>query len=294
MNRRRFLCITAAATLPFRAAAQVEWQGTAFGVKTHVTLQGPAGEIEGALEAVKAEVARIESLFSLYDPGAALVRLNRDGRVRPDPDMLALLALVDRMHRATGGRFDPTVQPLWRALAEGGDPEPARALIGWDGVAFDAEGVRLGPGQQLTLNGIAQGWAADRIRALLAVRGFTHALVDMGELAALGGPWAIGLEDPILGLHAQHHITGTALATSSPAALSLGGGETHILGPRGERPLWSSITVEHDRAAEADALSTALCLMPEADIRRLAVPGLHRVVAVTEAGEVATLLPRGT
>jgi FAD:protein FMN transferase len=288
MNRRRFLAISAAALVPGRARARDEWHGRAFGAEAGVTLDGPPECTGPALAAVTAEIAALEALFSLHDPASALCRLNRLGQLTPEPQLQALLALCGRMHKATEGRFDPTVQPLWRALAEGRDPAPARALIGWDRVRSDATGIRLARGQALTLNGIAQGWAADRIRAQLAARGFTRALVDMGEFAALGGPWHLGLADPALGLYGRDSITGTALATSSPAALRLTATETHILGPHGEPPLWSSITVEHGSAAVADALSTAFCLADARAIRRIAaaLPGLRRVIAVSLDGDV--------
>ena len=64
--------------------------------------------------------------------------------------MRAILALCDRLHRATDGRFDPIVQPLWRALAEGRDTEPARAANGWGRVRL-GDAVRLGAGQALTM-----------------------------------------------------------------------------------------------------------------------------------------------
>ena len=75
------------------------------------------------------------------------------------------------MHRATGGAFDPSVQPLWQALARGGDVEAARALTGWERVTIGQD-ITLAPGQALTFNGIAQGFATDVVTDLLASRGF--------------------------------------------------------------------------------------------------------------------------
>jgi thiamine biosynthesis lipoprotein len=289
MRRRRFLAIAASALLaPGRMQAS-EWTGTLLGAEARVSLAGPPGLVEATLAEVAADAARIDALVALHDPASSLSRLNRAGAAEVGADLAELLALAGEMHRATGGLFDPTVQPLWRALAEGTDADAARARVGWGRVRLSAGAVRLGPGQALTLNGIAQGWAADRVRRLLVARGFARALVDMGEVAALGGPFAIGLTDPLLGLHGRRHLTGTALATSVPEALRLGS-ETHILGPRGERVRWSSITVEHVSAARADAWSTALCL---ADAARFAPmlagdPGLQRILAVSPEGNLST------
>ena len=72
------------------------------------------------LRETAAELRRLEAIFTLYRAESELSRLNRDGYLlAPSPEMLAALDLAGRVHVATGGRFDPTVQPLWRAYAAG-------------------------------------------------------------------------------------------------------------------------------------------------------------------------------
>lgn len=290
--RRRFLAISAAALLgrPARAAGPARWSGIALGAEADITLHGPEAATAPALDAVRAILARVEALFSLHDPASALSTLNRTGRLDPAPPaFLRLLREAGRVHRATAGRFDPTVQPLWRALAEGGDPVAARRLIGWHRVRLAGTGVALGPGQALTLNGIAQGFATDLVADSLAARGFGRALVHIGEHRALGGPWRLALEDPEAGFLGTRTLTGTAIATSSPAALRLGPATGHILDPRGgASPAWSTVSVEAGRATLADALSTAFCLMPRAEIAaaRAAFREVRRVTLVDPGGNL--------
>ncbi|MBD3766210.1 MAG: FAD:protein FMN transferase, partial [Rhodobacterales bacterium] len=231
----------------------------------------------------------VEREFSLYRADSALCRLNATGHLPgASADFRALMRLSDRLHRATGGLFDPTVGALWQALARGGDAAAARATLGWGRVTLDPP--RLAPGQALTFNGIAQGWGADLVRARLADLGFARALVDLGELAALGGPWQVGLDDPAAGQLATRRLTGTAIATSSPLATRLAGGP-HILHPGGGAPRWSSVTVEADSAALADGLSTALVLAPRDRIPAIAaaLPGVTRITLVDAAGDLITL-----
>ncbi|SPH23833.1 hypothetical protein DEA8626_02905 [Defluviimonas aquaemixtae] len=80
--------------------------------------------------------------------------------------LLAALSLVAApdLHDATGGTFDPTVQPLWRAMATGGNVEAARRPVGWGRVRPSAREMRLDPGMAPTFNGVAQRHAADRSR----------------------------------------------------------------------------------------------------------------------------------
>lgn len=291
MKRRRFLQIMASAVVPVGFGRKVEaasWQGVAFGADCAVDLTGPGAG--AALAALPARLGQIERLFSLYDPKSDLSRLNAAGELdNPGPEFRAILQLCDQLHRVTGGRFDPTVQPLWHTLAEGGDTMAARAAIGWDRVRV-AAGVRLGAGQAMTLNGIAQGFAADLVRADLAAAGFGHALVNLGEHAALGGPWHLMLVDPQWGEMALRSLTGSAIATSSPAA-TLVGGQSHIIDPRGGAPQWSTVSVEADSAALADGLSTAFCLATEAGIRamRAGLSGVRQITLVSLNGDLTTL-----
>jgi len=266
MNRRRFLTLTAAALtpLPGHAATLTRWEGTGLGTALTLHLVGAdPHQARLTFARVEAEIARIESLASLHRD-SALTRLNRDGHLSwPSPDLLDLLTLAGQVHAATGGAFDPTVQPLWLALANGTDPAKARALIGWDRIRLSPEEIKLAPGQALTLNGIAPGWAADRIAALLRAQGFTRALVDMGEIAALGqgdGGWPAVITGPDGTPLAETRLANRALATSSPRG-TLVNGQPHILGPEGQAPIWQTVSVSAPSAALADALSTAFCLM---------------------------------
>lgn len=275
--RRRFLALSACAlTMPglarAAAAGQIEWQGRGLGAAVSLRLVGAApAQARRTIARVTAELARIEAIASLH-VDSALVRLNRDGRLSHPPQGLrAILDLAGQVHRATGGAFDPTVQPLWRALAEGGDVAAARARIGWNRLQIGPEAVVLDHGQALTLNGIAQGWAADRIAALLRDEGFGQALIDMGEVQALGHrpdgrPWRAAIAGPDGAILGETALADRALATSSPMGSRIGAGVPHILGPQGQGARWSTVAVSAGSAALADALSTAFVLMDRAAI----------------------------
>lgn len=288
MNRRRFLTLTAAALVPASGHGKTltEWQGPGLGTTLTLRLLGAdPHQARQTFGRVQAEIARIEALVSLYRD-SALTRLNRDARLTwPTPDLLDLLTLAGEVHAATAGAFDPTVQPVWLALAQGQNPEPARAHIGWHRLRLSAEEIALDPGQALTLNGIAQGWAADRIAGLLVAQGFSNALIDMGELASLGPAngqgWPVTIADPQGRALTSLRLADRALATSSPRG-TLVNGHPHILGPQGQLPLWQTVSVSAPSAALADALSTAFCLMDRPQIAAaLAVFPDCRIEALT-------------
>ncbi|MFO1175149.1 MAG: FAD:protein FMN transferase [Paracoccaceae bacterium] len=263
MKRRTLLIAAAAAlALPARHRPVQVWEGRGLGTSLSLRLSGAtAADMALLAPKIAAEVAHVEQIASLQ-ADSELVRLNATGRTDwPSDGLLELLHLSAAVHRATGGAFDPTVQPLWLAEATGGDLKAARAAVGWERVRFDARQVRLDPRQALTLNGIAQGWAADRIAGLLARHGFSAALINMGEFRAEGGPWRAAIADPDGTVLGQTTLRQSALAVSSPMGTRIGPGLAHIIGPRGQAPRWQTVAVAAPQAALADALSTAFCLM---------------------------------
>jgi FAD:protein FMN transferase len=273
LTRRRFMAISAALAPSIalsEIAAHIE-TGIALGARVTLRLTHPDAPRLAAL--AMAEIRRLEGIFSLYQPKSALSRLNRDA-ILPEPpfELLDCLTLAGSVHAASDGRFDPSVQPLWQACAmatERGQAlseaelASAMAFTGWSGVTLAPEAITLHPGMALTLNGIAQGYIADRVAALLGGFGLTHAMIDTGELRALpAGRWPVQLPDREIALEDR------ALATSAPLGMTFGGdGSTsHIIDPALGRPTrsrWKSVTISAPSAALADALSTAACLMDD-------------------------------
>ena len=219
-------------------------------------------------------------------------------------------ALAGTVHRATGGAFDPTIQPLWRlyadAAARDATPGPAeiaetRERTGWRHLRLDTSEVAfVRPGMALTLNGIAQGYIADRIAGLLCSESFKDLLVDMGEIAALGTrpdgrPWRAGIAEPSGTMVHRLELSDRALATSAPLGtlLDRNGVVGHIIDPRTGAPgaVHRLVAISHSRAALADALSTALCLAGERQIARIRarLSGVRRVVVVDGDGSLKTL-----
>lgn len=289
VTRRRFIAISAAfAALPAMAEAH-SWHGRAFGAEVSLSIRGPRRDAVAALNEARALIAQIEALFSLYEPQSALSKLNATGKlIQPNPHFVALMRAADRAVRLTDGLFDPTVQPLWQALAQGLDITAAQHALGWDRVRFDASAVTLDAHQALTFNGIAQGFATDLVADALGARGLQDTLVNIGEYRANGGPWTLGLSDPLHGRLGQRRLTGGAMATSSPAATPLGD-QGHIL-HASARPHWSSVTVEAQRATLADSLSTALVLATRDQIEAIKHrAGIHGVTLVDFEGDLITL-----
>lgn len=293
-GRRRLLRLLAAAgaalALPGATSPQppvTRWRGVALGAPACLELIGIEPARAGRLiAACLEELARLEAIFSLYDPRSALCRLNREGRLRQPPaELVEVLGLARRLAELSHGAFDVTLQPLWQAVARDATREERRAarrLVDWRRLEVGPEAVALGrPGMAVTLDGIAQGYLTDRIALLLRAGGAERVLVDLGELRALGPhplgrPWRIGLApgDAVLALEEG--------AVASSAALVAG--RPRILDPRsGEPPAPAGrvVRVLAPEAVVADGLSTALAVTGPAEAAGLlpAFPGARLLAA---------------
>jgi thiamine biosynthesis lipoprotein len=286
--RRRFLKITASACgvlvagLPATAgaAALTQWRGVALGAGASITLRHR--DADRIISACRAEIDRLEDIFSLYRPGSALSHLNAAGRLDDPPfEMLELLGLCGAIHAATAGLFDPTIQPLWAVYAEshaqGVAPTPsaidaALSSVGWDGVRVTANRVGfVRDGMALTLTGIAQGYIADRVANLLRAEGLTDVLVNTGEFHALGGHpdgggWPVMLDEGLERPAGPVELRDMAVASSAPLGTIFDreGRIGHILHPVTGVPAtsrWRLVSVVARTAALADGLTTAMCLM---------------------------------
>ncbi|WP_448203870.1 FAD:protein FMN transferase [Azospirillum sp. sgz302134] len=304
LTRRRFLGIAATAAglalLPGRLFAEGvpvrTWRGVALGADACIQLAHPdAAEADRLIGLCLEEVARLERVFSLYRPDSALSRLNRDGALEAPPaDLVRLLSESVAFGHRTDGAFDPTVQPLWQLYAghfgrPGADPDgPPDAAVRAAAALVDYRSLRVEPGRiafarrgmAVTLNGIAQGYVTDRVSERLMAEGMDRVLVDLGEIRALGHhpsgrPWTVALADPV----AEGRTTNTLEIADRAVATSGGYGTrfdaagrfTHLFDPATGRCAgeWLAATVLAPDATTADALSTALSVVPEAQARAI-------------------------
>jgi len=143
-------------------------------------------------------------------------------------------------------------------------------MVGWRHLKVgDAQISFNQPGMGITLNGIAQGYAADAVRASLKRDGVQHALINTGEWTALGladgqRPWTLGIADPHQAdrLMTRVRMRGGCVATSADDQCSFSADRVHhhILNPEtGYSPRdISSVTVIANTCTEADAMTKVL------------------------------------
>jgi FAD:protein FMN transferase len=305
--------LSAAAMLPGASATSqpLQWRERAMlGLGTTLSLR--AGHTDGAradaaLDAAVAAIRHVEQQMSLFLPGSALCRLNRDGVLHhPHPDLVQVFTLAQQVSQKSQGAFDVTVQPLWDVwqtakqagrLPSAAQVQSALARVGWQRLQVTPQRIGFSqPGMAGTLNGIAQGFAGDLAQAALRSMGVEHALIDTGEWSALGtspqqSPWTLGLANPRhpSALIAKLAMAGGAMASSSDVHYRFGHDDKHhhIFDPKtGYSPSQlASVTVLASTCALADALTKVMFMASPARALELATLWKVDVLVVDKAGK---------
>ena len=243
--------------------------------------------------ALRSTLDRLEGLMSTWDPDSELSRFNRSTSLDPftvAPETFEVFKWSLEVGRATGGALDVTIGPLVDAWGFGPgarrqtaptDDEIERLLAatGPGRVELDPAAVTVRKTRadvQCDLSSVVPGYAADRIARVLADRGFTDFLIDVGgEVLArgrsqAGTPWQVAIERPELhgdAIQLQVPLSDLAITTAGDYRKYReinGQRVAHILDPRTGRPLahrLASVTVVDALAVRADAFDTALMVL---------------------------------
>lgn len=200
---------------------------------------------DAPLDAVFAELRRIDAAFSPFHPDSAVSRIN-DGRLRladAGAEVAAVLALCDGYETATGGFFS-----AWR----GGTLDPS---------------------------GLVKSWAIARACAILDGAGCRAYFVDAGGDVRTRGhngrgePWRVGIRHPVERATVVRVVIGHDLAVATSGTYEKG---RHIIDPHTGVPADDlvSLTVVGPDIVEADVQATAAFAMGAAALPYLeALPG---------------------
>ena len=160
----------------------------------------------------------------------------------------------------------------------------ARALVGRRGLQVSGADLSFArSGMGITLDGIAKGYIADRVSAVLTSAGVKNHLVNAGgDIMASGHkspgvPWWVAVQSPTGPTYAgELSLSGKAIATSGSYEIYYDASRRHhhLINPAsGFSPAVGSVSVVAGTAMEADTLATALSILPPTDALKL-VQGL--------------------
>ncbi len=163
---------------------------------------------------VVAEVNRLESRYSRYQPTSFLSEINRlaasGGRLEVDEETAGLLNYVQTCYQESGGLFDITsgvLREAWR-FKEGRLPDAAQIeqlldRVGWHRLRWTSPVLSFPEtGLELDFGGAVKEYAVDRVAAICWEAEIRHGLVNLGGDIKIigphpdGSPWGIGIQHP--------------------------------------------------------------------------------------------------
>jgi FAD:protein FMN transferase len=239
-----------------------------------------------AIDAVMAEMHRIDRAMSPHKADSELSRINRlaaSEPVRLSAEMFGLIERAIGFSALSGGAFDISYASVghlydYRARIAPGSSAlaNARAAIGWRGLKLDRAARTLAfahPGMRIDLGGFAKGHAVDNAVAILAALGIEHAFVSAGGDSRVigdkrGRPWTVGVRHPrdAKALVAVLPLEDTAVSTSGDYERffeEAGVRHHHIIDPAtGRSPAAiHSVTILAADGLTAEALSKTLFVL---------------------------------
>ena len=266
---------------------------------TVTTIVGRAESREAFTEAAQGVHDKLQvyhQLFDIYNDyeGRNNLKTVNDNAgqapVKVDPILIDLLTDCKEYYSLTDGRVNVamgSVLQLWHEARSYGLDHPDSAALpdmaaleeaaghtNMDDVVIDREKSTVfltDPQMRLDVGAVAKGWAVQRVAEesptglLISVGGNVCATGPKDET---GTPWVVGINDPDGGeyLHTIYNADASVVTSGDYQRYFVVDGKPyhHIIDPDTRMPgsLWRSVTIVCGDSGLADALSTALFLLP--------------------------------
>jgi thiamine biosynthesis lipoprotein len=236
-----------------------------------------------------AEIRRIESLISSWDPRSETSEINRQAGIKPVKVSGELFELIGRcleLSRLTDGAFDisyASMDRLWsfdgsmKDLPSAKEITASVARVGYQKIQLNRADQTVflkEKGMKIGFGAIGKGYAADKAKDLLREKGVVAGIINAsGDMSSWGTqpggkPWQVAITNPM-----DKTKSFGLLPMAEGAVVTSGDYEkfvhfdgkrySHIMDPRTGYPATgiASVTVFAPKAELADALSTAVFVM---------------------------------
>lgn len=251
-------------------------------------------------QSVHDDLLEYHQLFDIYNDYEGINNLktiNDNAGIAPvvvDGRIIALLKDCKSYYELTAGKVNAamgSVLYLWHEARNDGLDDPANAYLpkeealqeaaqhtDFSAVEIDETASTVyitDPSLRLDVGAIAKGWSVQRVcetaptGLLISVGGNVCATGPKDET---GTPWVVGIQDPDGGDSYLHTLTvteGSVVTSGDYQRTYLVDGKLyhHIIDPETLYPstLWRSVTIVCADSGLADALSTALFLLPQSE-----------------------------
>lgn len=271
-------------------SATAKWHDKTFqvmGTEARVELwESNSQKAARLIDAVVAEMERVNQLMSPYIPSSELSQLNAYAAEKPvkvSAELFDLLQAAQEFSELSNGAFDITFASVGYQYDYRAGSSPSADFIDKNKSLINFRLIKLNdknytvsfakPGVKIDLGGIAKGHAVDRAVNILKQQGIQHAFVQAGGDSRLIGDkngrlWNIGIRHPRKSgeVITQVPLENVAVSTSGDyERFYIKNGERihHIIDPKtGKSSRQSiSVTILAESSTKADALSTTVFVL---------------------------------
>lgn len=247
-------------------------------------------DTEEVRRAISKEVQRVESLMTMRDLYSDVSKINQNAGIEPviiDEDTFEVIERSLYYSEITNGAFDITVGhlvELWgigtedQRLPSQDEIDLSLSYINYKDIELDKENLSVflkREGMMIDLGGIAKGYAADRVAAVLASHDVKSAIINLGGDVYVHGSrenrdFRVGIQNPFSdrGEHMGiYNAKDKSIVTSGNYERFFeedGITYHHILSTTDGYPVQNelvSVTIISDLSIDGDALSTAVYAM---------------------------------
>lgn len=272
---------------------------------------------EQNIDAVIAEVTRIENLISDWKKDTQISKVNQNAGIAPirvDPEVFALTERALHFSKLTNGAFDisfAAMDRIWKfdgSMTEMPSPEAIKKSVekvGYQNILLDRAASTIflrNKGMKIGFGALGEGYAADRCRQMMLTKGIKAGIVNgSGDMSTWGKQpngqnWSIGITNPL------HRDTIFAIVPlHQPAVVTSGSYEkfvvfngkryAHIINPSTGYPATgvSSVTVFGPSAETANGFSTSMMVLgKDAGLKLIQQHPDYHYILITDAGEIVS------
>lgn len=287
------------------------YEGEIFGTYYRIQVGDPERDFQPQFDSV---FALINKASNSYIQDSEVSDFNNTGKlIQPSFTFQDMMDSSMKYHRLSQGFYEPTLFPLLKAWGfsfeqrekmDSMKVDQLRKLVGFESkvVVSDSGYVAAEDGVKLDITGIGEGYAIDKLVAVLEGAGVENYMVEIGgEMKAKGkNPrgtvWTIGVEDPQqaeLGISStmltKVELDGRAISSSGNYRKFYvdeeGNRRPHLIDPFTGFPVshsMVSVSVLAPSGTEADALATAFMAMGSERAKALAekLPGVEAMFVI--------------
>lgn len=244
---------------------------------------------EQNIDAVIAEITRIENLISDWKPDSQVSEVNQNAGIRPvkvDREVFELTQRAIKLSEITNGGFDVSfaaMDRIWKFDGSMTEMPSAEAIkksvekVGYKNIILDSVQSTIFlklKGMKIGFGALGEGYATDKCRTMMLSKGIKAGIINgSGDMSTWGKqpngePWKIGITNPfntekLLAVVPLEQEAVTTSGSYEKFVIFNGKRYSHIINPATGYPATGlcSVTVFGPDAETANGLSTSLMVL---------------------------------